>query len=419
MIAIRGGRVLTESGFTDADVLVEGDEVVAVGRGLDASEVIDAHGCLVGPGFVDLHTHLRDPGQTWKEDLESGLSAAAAGGFTAVVAMPNTDPPLDNPGAVLDLVAKARRLGLAELRVAAAVTVGRAGRKLTDFEGLCELGVRLFSDDGDCVDDPELLRDAMARLSALPGARLAQHAEDSTLSAGGHLHDGQVAKGLGLRGSPPEAEEAVVDRDLALVAETGAAYHCQHVSSRGTVSLIREAKARGLDVTAEVTPHHLSYDEGSVDDLNPDFKMYPPLRSPADRAALQEGLVDGVIDVVATDHAPHTREEKAVPFVDAPRGVIGLETAAAAVISLTGSPRLLFQTLSLRPARIAGMERQGRRPAPGSPANLVVFDPRAEWVVERFRSRSANSPFKGRSLRGRVVATLFEGSPVFQLEATR
>ncbi len=416
MIVIRGGRVLTEEGFTAADVLINDDTVVSVAPGLEAEKVIDARGCLVGPGFVDLHTHLRDPGQTWKEDLESGLSAAAAGGFTAVVAMPNTDPALDDPGIVSDVVARAQSLGVAELGVAAALTRARSGRELSDLEGLYQVGVRLFSDDGDCLNEPSLLRAAMLRLRRLPGARLAQHAEDPELSKGGHLHDGTVAAATGLEGSPSSAEETVVARDLTLVADTGVAYHCQHVSSAATVELIREAKAQGLDVTAEVTPHHLFYDEHSVEDLNPDFKMYPPLRSPEDREALQGALVDGVIDVVATDHAPHTELEKAVPFVEAPRGVVGLETAAAAVFTLTRDPLLLFRALSLRPARIAGMERQGRLPAPGSPANLVVFNPESEMVVEGFRSKSSNSPFKNETLEGRVVATLFEGRPVFELE---
>ncbi|MFQ5522604.1 MAG: dihydroorotase [Acidimicrobiia bacterium] len=416
MIVIRGGLVLTGDGFAPADVLVENNLVVAMGSDLEAERVIDAHGCLVGPGFVDLHTHLRDPGQTWKEDLYSGLTAAAAGGFTAVVAMPNTEPALDNPQTVSDLVDRARRLGLAEVTVAAAITLGRAGRDLTDFEGLYEAGVRLFSDDGDCLNDSDLLREAMLRLARLPGARLAQHAEDPALSAGGHLHDGTVAAAAELRGSPSSAEEQVVARDLALVAETGVAYHCQHVSSRGTVSLIRKAKFRGLDVSAEVTPHHLFYDDRSVEDLNPDFKMYPPLRAPGDRAALQGALLDGVMDAVATDHAPHTEVEKAAPFREAPRGVIGLETAAAAVFTVTRDPGLLFRVLSLNPGRIAGMKRQGRPLGPGSPANLVIFDPEAEWVVGDFRSKSANSPFKGETLRGRVVTTLHEGRPVFELE---
>ena len=416
MIVIRGGRVLTEEGFTAADVLINDDTVVSVGPGLEAEKVIDARGCLVGPGFVDLHTHLRDPGQTWKEDLESGLSAAAAGGFTAVVAMPNTDPALDDPGIVSDVVARAQSLGLAEVGVAAALTRARSGRELSDLEGLHRVGVRLFSDDGDCLNEPGLLRAAMLRLRRLAGARLAQHAEDPALARGGHLHDGTVAAATGLEGSPSSAEETVVARDLALVAETGAAYHCQHVSSAATVELIKEAKAQGLDVTAEVTPHHLFYDERAVEDLNPDFKMYPPLRAPEDREALEGALVDGVIDVVATDHAPHTEAEKAVPFVEAPRGVVGLETAAAAVFTLTRDPRLLFRALSLRPAHIAGMERQGRLPSPGSPANLVVFDPESEMVVEGFRSKSSNSPFKNETLKGRVVATLFEGQPVFELE---
>ncbi|HIE22159.1 MAG TPA: dihydroorotase, partial [Acidimicrobiia bacterium] len=376
MIVIRGGRVLTPEGLVGADVLVEGDVVVAVGSAMEGGgHVIDAPGCLVGPGFVDVHTHLREPGQTWKEDVASASAAAAAGGFTAMVAMPNTEPPIDTPGIVVELRERARQVGLVEVAVAGALTLGRAGRELTDLESLYKAGVRLFTDDGDCLSDPVILRAAMARLASLPGARLAQHAEETALSAGGHLHQGAMAERLGIAGSPAAAEETVVARDLALVAETGVAYHCQHVSSRGTVALIQEAKSGGLAVTAEVTPHHLSYHEGAVEDLDPNFKMYPPLRSPADRAALRDALVEGVIDVVATDHAPHTEEEKAVSFLEAPRGVIGLETAAAVVSEIVDDPDLLFGSLSIRPARLAGLERQGRPLAPGSPANVVVFDP--------------------------------------------
>ena len=384
MIMIRGGRVITRDGLRLADVVVEGEVVVGLGsaRPMEGSNVIDASGCLVGPGFVDLHTHLRDPGQTWKEDLLSGSRAAAAGGFTAVTAMPNTDPPLDDPKLVADVAERGAEIGLVEVAVAATVTMGRAGEELAPLDELYEAGARVFTDDGDPVASPALLAAALRRLRELPGALVAQHAE-------------------------PEVE--MVRRDLAVVTETGGRYHCQHVSTSETLELIAEARRAGLEVTAEVTPHHLSFDRELAEPGNPNFKMYPPLRSAEDREALVAGLADGAIDVVATDHAPHTDEEKGLGWEEAPRGVIGLETAAAAVWEALGDPARLFTVLSSEPARIAGLTDQGRPLREGGAANIVVFDPRMSWVPGRFASRSANSPYRGRPMRGMAVATVHRG----------
>ncbi|MBW3666614.1 MAG: dihydroorotase, partial [Actinobacteria bacterium] len=359
MIVIRGGRVLTGEGLRLLDVVVEGEVVVAFdsARHSPAAAVIDATGCLVGPGFVDLHTHLRDPGQTWKEDLESGSRAAAAGGFTAVTAMPNTDPPLDDPKLVADVADRGAEIGLVDVGVAAAVTRGRAGRELAPLEELHEAGARIFTDDGDAVDSPDLVSGALERLRRLPGAVLAQHAEDFRLSRSG--------------GSPPaEAEVEMVRRDLRLVAETGGRYHCQHVSTAATVELIGDARDDGLEVTAEVTPHHLSFDREAAETGDPNFKMYPPLRSASDREALVQGLAGGVIDAVATDHAPHTQEEKQVAWEAAPRGVVGLETAASAVWEALGDPGRLFEVLAAAPARIAALSDQGLPVSVGGTANL-------------------------------------------------
>jgi len=415
LILIESGKVLTTSGWRDADVLIESGKVKEVGRGLRAETVVDASGCLVGPGLVDIHTHVREPGETWKEDVSSASMAAVRGGYTAMVAMPNTVPPADSPK-VTGLVQEiGHRVGLVDVIPAGTLTVGRAGAAASDLEAMYESGVRMFTDDGDSVANTETLRGIMLRVAALPGAIVAQHAEDVSMTAGGHMHEGELSRRLGIGGLPAEAETSVVERDLRLVRETGASYHCQHVSSKMTIELIRDAKAEGLPVTAEVTPHHLSFDVSELEALDTNFKMYPPLRTDQDRAALVAALRDGTIDVVATDHAPHGADEKSQAFTDAPRGVIGLETAAAAVWAALGEETKLFEVMSINPARTMGLGAQGLPIAPGNPANLVVFDPEAEWVADEFASKSANSPFLGSTMKGRVVATLHHGDLVLRV----
>lgn len=414
MIVIRSGRVLTSVGWRNADVLVGEGVVREVARSLRAETVIDASGCLVGPAFVDMHTHLREPGETWKEDIESGSRAAARGGFSAVVAMPNTSPPADSPK-VTDAVAKrGRDVGVVDVVPSSALTVGRAGVTPVDLEAMYETGIRLFTDDGDCVTDEGVLRGIMERIRALPGAFVAQHAEDHPRTSSRHLHEGELARAHDIGGLPVEAESDIVERDLALIEETHANYHCQHISSRMTVELIRQAKKDGLPVTAEVTPHHLSFDVSSLESLDTNFKMYPPLRTEDDRAALIAGLKDGTIDVVATDHAPHAPDEKAVAFTEAPRGVIGLETAASVVWETLGDETRMFETLAIRPAEVMGMGSHGQVVAPGAPANLVVFDPDATWTADEFASRSSNSPYLHATLNGRVEATIHAGSIVYK-----
>lgn len=409
MIAIRNGEVLTADGWTRADVLVSDGRIATIGVVTSAPVEIDATGCLVGPGFVDLHTHLREPGQTWKEDIASGSRAAAAGGYTAVTAMPNTEPPMDTAKVVQEVLNTAHENAGVEVIPSAAITVGRAGAVPVDFDEIYRIGVRLFTDDGDSVGDGDVLAAAMRAIALLPGALVAQHAEDGTLTADGHMHEGDISRRLGVGGLPADAESDVVRRDLALVAETGARYHCQHVSAKMTVELIRRAKESGLPVTAEVTPHHLTFDESALEELDPDFKMYPPLRSAQDRAALVDALREGVVDVVATDHAPHLPAEKQVGFSAAPRGVIGLETAASATWEILGDRDRLFSVLAAEPARILGLVDHGGPLRPGAAANLVVFDPDANWVPEAFHSRSSNSPYRGREMTGRVRATLCRG----------
>ncbi len=413
MTVIRGGTVLTPDGWVVADVAIAGDLVTAVGTDLDGDVVIEAGGCLVGPGFVDLHTHLREPGQTWKEDIASGSAAAAAGGFTAVTAMPNTDPPMDSRKVVESVVATAADIDIVDVIPAAALTLGRLGAIPTDLEDLYETGVRLFTDDGDALTDPSIMEQVLTRIAVLPGAFVAQHAEDPSLSGDGHMHPGPTSRRHGIGGLASEAETEMVRRDIEITAATGSRYHCQHVSAAATIRLIEEAKASGLAVTAEVAPHHLTFDETALVDLDPNFKMYPPLRSADDRASIIAALGSGVIDVVATDHAPHTAAEKDVPFTAAPRGVIGLETAAAAVWEALQDRDRLFEALSLVPARLLGLDDHGRLVEPGSPANLVVFDPDSNWEADTFRSKSANSPYLGRQMRGEIKATIRKGRVVY------
>lgn len=413
MIAIRNGEVLTAKGWERTDVVIANGRVTALGTSIGAPIEVDAKGCLVGPGFVDLHTHLREPGQTWKEDIGSGSKAAAAGGFTAITAMPNTEPPIDTPKVVEEVLETAATNACIDVVVSSALTLGRAGASPVDFEKLYEIGVRLFTDDGDSVGDAAVMEAAMRQIAELPGAFVAQHAEDRSRTSGGHMHEGELSRSLGIGGLPAEAESDVVHRDLDLVSKTGARYHCQHVSARKTVELIRQARESGLPVTAEVTPHHLTFDESRLADLEPDFKMYPPLRGKQDREALVEALADGIIDAVATDHAPHLEEEKQAGFVEAPRGVIGLETAAAASWEVLGDRDRFFDVLSASPARILGLTEHGSPLAVGAHANLVVFDPDQTWVPTQFLSKSSNSPYTGRTMTGRVVATIRRGELVY------
>lgn len=410
---------MTPEGAINADIVVEGPLVTAITPDIDiqADTVIDAAGCFVGPGFVDIHVHFRDPGQTWKEDLETGSRAAAAGGYTAVVVMPNTEPSLDTPEAITDVSKRGSQVGLIEVAAAAALTLGRDGVETTDVKALYAAGARIFSDDGDSVADIALLKDQMVLLSHFSGAVVSQHAEDTDLTQGGQMHPGEIAQAHGLGGLPVSAESDVVARDLKLAEETGCHYHCQHVSAAATVDLIRNAKMRNLQVTAEVTPHHLYFTCEDLRDLNTNLKMYPPVRSEIDRRALVDGIRDGTVDVIATDHAPHSESEKDVAFDEAPRGVIGLETAASVGWSVAGGPVRFFQIMSVKPAEIAGLDSQGVWLRPGAPANLVVFDPNQTWVPDEFASRSANSPFLGEKLNGRVRATIYQGNLTHEVRA--
>lgn len=412
MIVVLGARVLTAEGWMVRDVAVDGETVAAVGRVEHQAEdmVIDGSGLVLGPGFVDLHTHLRDPGQTWKEDMESGSAAAARGGFTALLAMPNTEPPIDTGEMVRRCRHRAADSAVVQVGFSGTLSLGRNGEEMAHLDDMYDEGVRLFTDDGDTLTDGGLLRRIMIYLSDRHDVVIAQHAEDPAIAGSGDMHEGSRSQRLGLVGLPASAEVAVIARDLALAAETGARYHVQHLSTSGGASLVRRAKEDGLEVTAEVTPHHLMLTDDDVTFLDPNMKMYPPLRSPVDREALLAALHEGVIDAVATDHAPHTATEKDVPFEEAPRGVIGLETAFPVTLAaLGGDLDLVFDRMSISPARIGAFENQGRAIAEGSPANLVLVDPSETWVADDFASRSGNSPFIGQELKGRVVATIVDG----------
>ena len=417
-LVLHGGEVLTQDGLTRTDVLVQGGEVRALGTDLVGDDSLDCTGAWIGPGFVDLHTHLREPGQEHKETIATGSAAAAAGGYTAVLAMPNTSPAIDTADRVEWVRARGAEAGLVEVAVAGAVTKGRQGEELADIEGMLAAGVRWFTDDGDTVRTSLLLREALVRLRPVGGV-ISEHAEDPALTQGAVMHAGETAELLGLAGMPAVAETIIIARDLLLAEELDATVHMQHVSTARSVELIAAARERGIRVTAEATPHHLTFDHTELKARDPRFKMKPPLRTGDDVEAVRAAVRAGVIDVVATDHAPHTVAETTDAGLEQGAfGVIGLETAAAAtntVLSL--DPESFFDRLSIAPARLGGFATQGQRLQPGSAANLVVFDPAREWLPTEFRSRSQNSPFIGRPLRGRVLASLYRGEITHQLDA--
>ena len=409
--------MVDEKGSRRADVLVDGGAIVAVGEDLAArhgARVLDAGGCVVAPGLVDLHAHLRQPGQEEAETVETGSRAAALGGYTAVVAMPNTDPPIDCASVVRDVLELAAT-ACCDVRPAGAITAGRAGTALAPLAEMAALGVHLFTDDGAGVQDSRLMRRALEYASAL-GVTLAEHCEDTGLAAGGHMHEGEWSSRLGIPGAPAEAEELMVARDLTLCRLTGAPLHLLHLSTAGSVALVRAAKATGLPVTAEAAPHHFTLTAAAVASYDPVFKVNPPLRTDADVAAVKVGLADGTLDAIATDHAPHPQEAKEAPFDEAPPGMLGLETALAlALTELELDAHDTLALLSWGPARIAGLAGEHGGPvAEGRPASLCVLDPAATWVVEphRLASRSRNTPFAGRTLTGRVRHTLLRGEPV-------
>lgn len=418
-ILVRGPRLLGEE---PADLLLRDGVVAEVGTGLSAAgaQIVDADGLVALPGLVDLHTHLREPGRENAETVLSGSAAAALGGFTAVHAMANTEPVADTAGVVEQVWRLGRKAGLVDVRPVGAVTVGLRGERLAELGTMADsaASVRVFSDDGRCVSDAVLMRRALEYVKAFDGV-VAQHSQEQRLTEGSQMHEGEVSAVLGLQGWPAVAEEAIIARDVLLAGHVGSRLHVCHVSTAGSVEIVRWAKSRGIDVTAEVTPHHLMLTDELVRGYDPVFKVNPPLRPAEDVAALQRALADGTIDIVATDHAPHPVESKDCEWAVAAMGMTGLETALSVVQHVMVEPGLLdwaqvATRLSVLPARIGRLEGHGRPVAPGEPANLTLVDPSVRWVVEPRAMATAgrNSPFRGMELPGQVVATFLRGRPI-------
>jgi dihydroorotase len=429
-LLFRGARVVDPAGGRDeiADVHVREGVVADIGPNLvvASAEVVDCDGLVLAPGLVDMHTHLREPGFEHKETVETGTRAAAAGGYTAVAPMANTEPVADDASVIAEVRAAAARAGLADVFPVGAITKGLEGEVLAEMGEMVTAGVRVFSDDGRCVPTARTLRNALTYARAFDDVVLAEHCEDASLSIGQQMHEGISSYSLGLTGQPATAEDAIVFRDIEMARLTGGRLHICHLSSARSVALVRRAKADGLRVSAEVTPHHLVFTDEDLRTYDTNRKVNPPLRSAEDREALREGIADGTIDAIATDHAPHAVEEKESEFDRAPHGTIGLETALAVALTELVEPSLItlsraLEVLSSSPARLIGAREHGGPIEGGRPSNLVVFSPDERWTVEPpFVSKSRNSAFTGRKLRGRVRYTVLHGElTVSEGKATR
>jgi len=434
-LIIRGGRILDPGSRIDighGDVLLREGHIAEVGRGLGAAgaRVLDAKGLVVTPGFIDLHTHLREPGFEYKETIETGTRAAARGGFTTICAMPNTDPAMDSRATVDFVLRRAAEVGLVRVLPIGCVTKGRQGKLLAEMGELAQAGCVGFSDDGSPVADAALMRRALEYARGLDRP-IIDHCEDPEM-AGGVMHEGWVSTRLGLKGIPSASEESAIARDIALARQTGAHVHIAHVSTAGGVELVRRAKAEGLRVTAEVTPHHLTLTHEAVMSspgstalaYDTNAKMYPPLRAEEDVSACIEGLRDGAIDAIATDHAPHAIQEKLCEFDVAAFGMVGLETALALVLTRAAGERLtlerIIEALTIGPVRALGLDRYVHgigTLTPGAPADIAIIDPDAEWLIDpaAFASKGKNTPLDGMTMQGRVVATIFAGEMVHEL----
>jgi dihydroorotase len=422
-LLIRGGRVIDPSRGSDgpADIYVRNGKIEAVGRNIPVEQhvsVIDAGGRVVAPGLIDLHVHLREPGFEHAETIASGAAAAAAGGFTAVCAMPNTDPVTDSQATVGFVVRQAIRAAQARVYPIGAVSLGQRGEQLTEFGELVQAGAVAVSDDGKPVRSSHLMRTALEYAKTF-GIPVADHCEDLSLASGGAMHEGIVSARLGLKGIPAAAEEIMVARNVILAELTGGHVHLCHMSTRGSIELIRRAKEKGLRVTAEATPHHFTLTHERCEGYDTNAKMSPPLREAADRDAIRQGLRDGSIDCIASDHAPHHYDTKEREFDEAPNGIVGLETALGLAIRELVEPGILslpdlLARMSTVPARV--FQLPGGSLAVGAPADLVIIDPTRRWVVrrEQLHSKSANSPFLGETLVGQADATIVAGRVVFQ-----
>ena len=418
---IKGGRVVDPGSGQDApaDLTIAGGVISSRGSEEPAFDrVIDAAGLLVVPGLIDMHVHLREPGGEHKETIETGTAAAVAGGFTAVACMPNTVPPADTPNVVKGIIQKAQEDGSCRVYPIACLSVGRAGRELADFRALAEVGAVAFSDDGDGLADNALMAAAFQALATLDRPAV-QHCEDPTFTRG-VMHEGKVSGDLGLSGLSPLAEELMIARDLALAETHDARYHVAHISTRRAVELVRTAKAGSVRVTTEVCPHHLLLTDEACRTKDANFKMHPPLRPQRDVDACIAGVIDGAIDMLVTDHAPHAAEEKARGFLEAPPGIVGLETSLALFAKALIAPGhidwyKLSELMSTAPARVFGLP--GGSLAVGSPADVTLIDPQAEWTIDatRFRSKGRNCPFDGMAVTGRVVCTIVGGEIKYEL----
>ena len=424
-LLLRGGRVVDPSQSLDGlfDILIEGGRIAAIAPRLDitAGRTVEVRGLVVVPGLIDMHVHLREPGYESKETIATGVRAAVRGGFATVCTMPNTRPVNDRPEVTETMLGLARRAGLANVLPIAAITVGSAGAELVDMRALIAAGAAAFSDDGRPVPDSRLMRRGLIEAAAA-GGLIIDHCEERTLAEGGLIHEGRVSARLGLAGIPSAAEDIMVARDIILAEAVGAPVHIAHLSTAGGARMVAEAKARGVRVSAEATPHHLLLADEALETPNADFKMNPPLRSTTDVAALVAGLETGAVDVIATDHAPHTPEEKGRGFAAAPFGIVGLETAVSLVLDRLVRPGTItlgrfVELLSVDPARLLGLSRKGRIAA-GADADLTVLDLDRSITVEkdRFESKGRNTPFEGWKLRGAPVMTIVGGRIVYPFE---
>lgn len=420
MVGIRGGYILDPANGTErpADLVIHEGKILSVGKPIEegtCEKILEVSGLKIAPGLMDVHVHFRDPGLTYKEDIETGAKAAARGGFTSVVCMANTKPVIDSPEVLLQVIEKGRKTGI-HVWTCGTVTKGMQGKELTDMEALHHLGAVGFTDDGIPILDENLLIQAMEKAKSL-GVPISLHEEDPSLILNNGINQGPVSEKLGIGGSPCEAEIRLVERDCGLAKKTGAKVNVQHISTAGAVDAVRRAKKAGAHVWAEASPHHFTLTEDAVLRYGTLAKMNPPLRTEEDRQAIIEGLKDGTIDMIATDHAPHSKEEKEKPLTEAPSGIIGLETALALGITKLVVPghltlMQLMEKMSKNPARLYGMEYMGI--VPGAPADLVIFDENEKWTVDAFASKACNSPFRGETLQGKVRYTICRGEIAYE-----
>lgn len=423
-ILIKNGRVVDPDTKRDGkfDIFIREGVIEKVGSKIDekADQVLDAKGCYVMPGLIDLHVHLRDPGLTYKEDVETGARAAARGGITTIVAMPNTKPVTDDGDRVGYVMRKAEMVAPVHVLQTGSVTKGMEGKEVADIEGMVKAGAPAITEDGKSVMDSGVYREAMKEAKRL-GIPVLAHCEDINLVQGGVVNADAKMEALGLRGISNAVEDVIIARDILLAKETGVHLHLCHCSTKGSVEMVRQAKAAGVSISAEVCPHHFTLSTDDVKTADPNYKMNPPLRTREDVEALKEGLKEGIMDVISTDHAPHSAQEKGLPIEKAPFGIVGLETSVALTITElvdTGilTPMQMAEKMSYHPAKILGLDRGSL--AEGKPADVTVIDPEAEYVIDvkEFASKGKNTPFQGRKVKGRVIATICGGEIVYQYE---